>query len=298
LTSDLDAALAEASTQIIPAAFPPPATGHMQPEVPSPRAIARRGPAGPPPGQETRWDNAPPVSQEHSTSSRLRAVPLGFSAAPRLLSRRVVPDRLADLVLTAGFLGFAFRSAIHNRERLARALACALLAELALDGHIAIESSGHIHPRGHDDGADRCAAVLLHALRDESEPLTADIWLRFVSGTCDSTTLVWRRLVDGGVATEVPGRFLRRRSTFELDDPVATDWAQLYLLGVVTDQQDPIPARATVLWRVLTELTLDGSALELPAATRQRLEKSAPPQSLLPLLAALERSLRNLSTQL
>lgn len=299
LTMDLDAVMANATTRVLPVVrqisgaaernpiLSPPRWG-AQHEAPYQEART---------GQNDRRHPSPPLASEDRSAGRPTATPWPDEPdCGYLRSALQVSDRLADLVLTASFDGFAHRSTVHNRRRLAVALGCAMLAELVLDDHITIDETGDIHSHGDTGGDDRCTRVLLHHLSKETRPTPVGTWLRFLSlDSVNAPALVWRRLVDAGHAREIHAGVLRRRLTFEFSSPGPPEWSRIYLLGAVTDRQKLIEPRATVLWRVLTQLQLTTS-LDLPERTRARLDATLPPPQFDTLTTALEQSLQHLTT--
>ena len=109
---------------------------------------------------------------------------------------------------------------------------------------------------------------------------------------------MWRRLIDRKVAVERPYRWPRRGSSFELTNPLPTEWAGHFLRALISDRTE-IPAAAATLWHALRALRLDDSYLELPPPIRQHLvEHAAIPADLASLFQALERCLVHRSTQL
>lgn len=207
-------------------------------------------------------------------------------------------DRVGDLALTASYYGGVYGPYFPDGKRLSLTLACLVLTELALDGLIRVTPDDLILPaRAPRGDADDVAQAVLRAMDRKSAPLPVDTWLRYLDHHRRAVTLVWRRLIHRGVATETKRRLPRRGPVFELTTMDATDWTRHWLIETVTDR-DPVPAAAVALWRALGRVQLDGNEIAIPPRTVQRLRRTPLPGSLGPLFAALDRALARLPPRL
>ncbi|MGC7100658.1 GPP34 family phosphoprotein [Amycolatopsis lurida] len=202
---------------------------------------------------------------------------------------------MGDLLLTATYYRDMYRSSVRNVDRLARVAGCMLLAELCQAQQARIRPGGLVVPLGEAPARDPAAAAVVRDLRDEPIAQPADKWLEYLALNGHATTLIWQRLIERGVAVERRSRWRSRGPAFTLTSVLATNWTRHYLT-TVAEAHNPLPAEAVILWRALGELQLDGHALQLPAATSDRLIAAVLPTGLVPLFNALTRSLTHLST--